>query len=154
MISEYEAKSVSNETTFAVDISDEEVLLDWLRALTEQVTQRLRHQGLKGRTIQLKVRFSDFTTLTRSHSLEEVTDVTAKVWKIVRELFYNRLPRPLQPVRLIGVGVSNFTGETDASQPDLFEALEDGRQKKLDELLDTMQSRFGRSVVRRGRRPT
>jgi DNA polymerase IV len=153
VVSEHEAKSVSNETTFAVDITDEEVLLEWLHALTEQVTQRLRIQGLKGRTIQLKVRLADFTTLTRSQTLEEVTDVTAKVWQIVRELFYNRLPRPLQPVRLVGVGVSNFTQEPEKVQPDLFDDLDGDRQKTLDALLDTMQSRFGRSVVRRGKKP-
>lgn len=153
VISEHEAKSVSNETTFAVDVSDEEILLEWLHALTEQVTQRLRGQGLKGRTVQLKVRLADFTTLTRSQSLQDVTDVTAKVWKIVRELFYNRLPRPLPPVRLVGVGVSNFTEERHGSQSDLFGEMEDGRQKKLDQLLDSMQSRFGRSVVHRGKKP-
>ncbi len=153
VVSEREAKSVSNETTFAVDISDEEVLLEWLHALTEQVTQRLRGQGLKGRTIQLKVRLADFTTLSRSHSLEEATDVTVRVWKIVKELFCNRLPRPLPPVRLVGVGVSNFDEGGQAVQPDLFEEVDDGRQKKLDKLLDRMQSRFGRSVVRRGRKP-
>ncbi len=153
VISEHEAKSVSNETTFAVDISDEEILLEWLHALTEQVTQRLRGQGLKGRTVQLKVRLADFTTLTRSQSLQDVTDVTAKVWKIVRELFYNRLPRPLPPVRLVGVGVSNFTEEAHGAQSDLFGEMEDGRQKKLDQLLDSMQSRFGRSVVHRGKKP-
>lgn len=153
VISEHEAKSISNETTFAVDVSDEEVLLEWLHALTEQVTQRLRGQGLKGRTVQLKVRFADFTTLTRSHSLDVPTDVTAKVWQIVGELFYNRLARPLEPVRLVGVGVSNFSEEVQSAQPDLFEEVEDGRQKRLDQLLDSMQSRFGRSVVRRGKKP-
>ena len=153
VISEHEAKSVSNETTFAVDISNEEVLLEWLHALTEQVTQRLRGQGLKGRTVQLKIRLADFTTLTRSHSLEKPSDVTANVWKIVRELFYNRLPRPLPPVRLVGVGVTNFTEKAQGAQPDLFDEVEEGRQKKLDQLLDSMQSRFGRSVVRRGKMP-
>jgi DNA polymerase IV len=153
VVSEHEAKSVSNETTFAVDISDEEVLLEWLHALTEQVTQRLRSQQLQGRTIQLKVRLSDFTTLTRSHTLEDVTDVTAKVWQIVRELFYNRIPRPLNPVRLLGVGVSNFEQQVGSAQSDLFDAAQSSRQKTLDALLDTMQSRFGRSVVRRGKKP-
>ncbi len=153
VVSEREAKSVSNETTFAVDISDEEVMLEWLHALTEQVTQRLRSQKLQGRTIHLKVRLSDFTTLTRSHTLEDVTDVTAKVWQIVRELFYNRLPRPLQQVRLLGVGVSNFDQEVASGQSDLFDDPQSSRQKTLDALLDTMQSRFGRTVVRRGKKP-
>jgi DNA polymerase IV len=68
-------------------------------------------------------------------------------------LFYNRLPRPLPPVRLVGVGVTNFTEKAQGAQPDLFDEVEEGRQKKLDQLLDSMQSRFGRSVVRRGKRP-
>jgi len=152
VVSEHEAKSVSNETTFAVDISDEEVLLEWLHALTEQVAQRLRGQELKGRTVQIKVRLADFTTLTRAHSLEEPTDITAEIWRVVKELFARRLPRPLQPVRLLGVGVSNFD-EEGGGQADLFADGERKRQKNLDKLLDQMQSRFGRKAIRRGKKP-
>lgn len=152
VVSESEAKSISNETTFAVDISDPRVMRDWLHALTEQVAWRLRAHELKGRTVQLKVRFSDFTTLTRSHSLEDVTDITAEIWRAVQTLFEQRLPRPLPPVRLLGVGVSNFS-EPLAQQGDLFAQQENEKQRRLDAVLDEMQSRFGRQKVRRGKMP-
>lgn len=152
VISEHEAKSISNETTFAVDISDSAVLLDWLHALTEQVAHRLRAHGLKGRTVQIKVRFADFTTLTRAQSLSGVTDITAEIWRAVQSLFCQRIPRPLPPVRLVGVGVSNF-GEEGERQEDLFASQEKVRQRKLDSLLDEMHSRFGGSIVSRGKTP-
>lgn len=152
VVSEHEAKSVSNETTFAVDITDPAVLQEWLHALTEQVAHRLRVQGLKGRTVQLKVRFADFTTLTRAQSLPAVTDITAEIWQVVQHLFSQRLPMPLQPVRLVGVGVSNF-GEEEGTQEDLFASQEKLRQRTLDSLLDEMHSRFGKSVVSRGKLP-
>jgi DNA polymerase-4 len=152
VVSEHEAKSISNETTFAVDISDVEVLHEWLHALTEQVAHRLRAHELKGRTVQLKVRFADFTTLTRAQSLPDVTDITADIWRAVQYLFKQRLPNPLPPVRLVGVGVSNF-GEEQGVQQDLFASEDKLRQRKLDSLLDEMHSRFGRSVVSRGKIP-
>ncbi|MDH5785506.1 MAG: DNA polymerase IV [Chromatiales bacterium] len=152
VVSESEAKSISNETTFAVDITDQKIMRDWLHSLTEQVAWRLRAHELKGRTVQIKVRFSDFTTLTRAHSLDEVTDITAEIWQAVQQLFEQRLPRPLPPVRLLGVGVSNFA-EPIASQGDLFAAEESEKQRRIDEVLDAMQSRFGRDKVQRGKRP-
>jgi len=149
VVSEQEAKSISNETTFAVDLSDRQAMREWLHALTEQVASRLRAHGLKGRTVQLKVRLADFTTLTRSQSLAEVTDITAQIWQAVQQLFEERLPRPLPPVRLLGVGVSNF-GEESGEQADLFAEAERKRQRNVDSVLDAMQSRFGRAAIRRG----
>lgn len=150
VVAEHEAKSVSNENTFAVDISDRELMRQWLHALTEQVTQRLRAQGLKGRTVQLKLRSADFTTFTRSHTLGGATDITAEIWRAVQELFEQRLPRPLPAVRLLGVGVSNFAAE-EQRQADLFDSGDRERQQKLDALVDRMQSRFGKGAIRRGK---
>lgn len=152
VVSESEAKSISNETTFAADLTEPGVMREWLHALTAQVAWRLRAQQLKGRTVQLKVRFSDFTTLTRAHSLEEVTDITAEIWRAVQYLFESRLPYPLPPVRLLGVGVSNFSDE-QPQQGDLFAGAVNEREQRLDSLLDTMQSRFGRGAIQRGKRP-
>jgi DNA polymerase-4 len=151
VISDQEAKSISNETTFAVDISDAEVLRQWLHALTEQVAQRLRGQGLKGRTVQLKVRLADFTTLTRAQTLDEPTDITARIRRTVSELFNQKLPRPLPPVRLLGVGMSNFAEE--ARQANLFAEPDRQRQQDLDRLLDQVQSRFGKTAIQRGEKP-
>jgi DNA polymerase-4 len=153
VVSESETKSISNETTFAVDLVEPGVMRDWLHALTEQVAWRLRAHQLKGRTVQIKVRLSDFTTLTRSHSLDDVTDITAEIWQAVQYLFAERLPRPLPPVRLLGVGISNFS-EPLPRQRDLFEQGEGERQRKIDSVLDEMQSRFGRGSIRRGKTPS
>jgi DNA polymerase-4 len=76
VIAEREAKSISHETTFEQDIDDLEVLRAWLLDLTEQVGWRLRRHRLRGRTVQLKVRFADFSLITRSQTLPEPTDIT------------------------------------------------------------------------------
>ena len=69
VVPEREAKSISHETTFEHDIDDLEVLRAWLVDLTEQVGRRLRQHELKGRTVHLKVRFADFSLITRSQTL-------------------------------------------------------------------------------------
>jgi DNA polymerase-4 len=152
VVSESEAKSISNETTFAVDISDKRIMRDWLHALTEQVAWRLRAHELKGRTIQIKVRLSDFTTVSRSHSLDDVTDVTAQIWRAVQTLFDHRLPQPLPPVRLLGVGITNFS-EPMPRQGDLFAEGDEKQQRRIDSVMDAMQSRFGRGAIHRGKKP-
>lgn len=152
VVSEQEAKSISNETTFGIDISERRIMRDWLHALTEQVAWRLRAHELKGRTIQIKVRLSDFTTLSRSHSLEGVTDITAEIWRTVQMLFDQRLPQPLPAVRLLGVGISNFS-EPLPRQGDLFSADDSEQQQRIDSVLDEMQTRFGRASIRRGKLP-
>ena len=76
VVPEREAKSISNETTFEHDIADMEVLRAWLVDLTEQVGCRVRQHGLRGRTVHLKVRFADFSLITRSQTLSEPTNVT------------------------------------------------------------------------------
>ena len=87
-----EAKSVSHETTFAKDIDDLEVLRAWALELTEQVARRLRRHKLLGRTVQLKVRFSDFQTITRATTLPRPTNVTEEIWRATEEMLSNRLP--------------------------------------------------------------
>ena len=77
VVPEREAKSISNETTFEHDIADMDVLRAWLVDLIEQVGCRLRRHGLRGRTVHLKVRFADFSLITRSQTLPEPTDITA-----------------------------------------------------------------------------
>ena len=144
---EQEAKSISHETTFAVDIADRQVLRAWLLELTEQVTARLRRAGLQGRTVQLKVRFGDFTTVTRSRSLPQATDTTTRVWEVVESLFDHHLPA-LRPVRLVGVGVSGFATPA-GSQGDLLGAERHERGRRVDQVVDTIRDRFGAAAVRR-----
>ena len=132
--------------------------------LTEQVAFRLRHNGYQGRTVQLKVRFGDFKTITRSLTLPEPSANTSVIWQTAKELFTTRLPTPLKPVRLIGVGVSGF--ETDAPctqhaspvQQELFdtqtttpEAQPGPTADALDNVTDAVKQRFGTAAMKRGR---
>ena len=146
VVSEHEAKSISHETTFARDISEREILHAWLLDLTEQVGYRLRRHGLQGRTVQLKVRFADFSTLTRAQTLAEPTDITAEIWRVAQLLFEQRLPQPLPPVRLLGVGVSGFDGEV-SGQTDLFGAQVRQRDGRIDSVMDQVTGRFGRAAL-------
>ena len=108
VVPEREAKSISHETTFEQDIDDLELLRAWLVDLTEQVGWRLRRHRLRGRTVQLKVRFADFSLITRSQTLPEPTDITHELWQAADEMLCRRLPAGHLAVRLLGMGVSGF----------------------------------------------
>src|SRR5216684_914134 len=86
VIPDREAKSISHETTFAEDIGRLDVLREWLMEQTEQVARRLRRHQLVGRTVQLKIRFQDFSTITRSQTLSEPTNITQEIWQAAAEL--------------------------------------------------------------------
>ena len=149
VVPEREAKSISHETTFEHDIDDLEVLRAWLVDLTEQVGWRLRRHGLRGRTVQLKVRFADFSTITRSQTLPEPTDITHELWQAADEMLCQRLPAGHLPVRLLGMGVSGFDAP-GVRQGLLFDQEERQKQADLDAATDQIRERFGSSALHRG----
>jgi len=149
VVPEREAKSISHETTFEHDIADLEVLRAWLVDLTEQVGCRLRRHELRGRTVQLKVRFADFSLITRSQTLPEPTNITDELWWTADELLCQRLPAGHLPVRLVGMGVSGLD-DTGLVQRMLFDQGDRQRQTRLDTVVDELQERFGARVIRRG----
>jgi DNA polymerase-4 len=144
---EQEAKSISHEKTFSSDIDDRSLLYAWLLELTEQVTCRLRRHGLKARTVNLKVRYDDFHTLTRAHTLFAPTNVTEEIWQAV-SLLFERIPSRQLRLRLLGVGVSNLVAGTQ-TQLDLFADPEHKRQSRLDEVADDIKAKFGSSSLQR-----
>lgn len=150
LVTDREVKSISHETTFAEDIQDEVLLRSQLSHLTEQVAWRLRQHGLKGKTVQLKLRYSDFRSLTRSLSLGSPTDNTDTLWQSVERLFIERIPRPLSPVRLIGMGLSGFDHQ-QGPQADLFAEQEEANTPVVDELSDAIRQRFGKGGIQRAR---
>ena len=152
VVSDSEAKSISNETTFDGDIGNRDTLRAWLMELTEQVCWRLRQHDLYGRTVHIKLRFPDFSTITRSHTLPEATQQTKLVWLAVMALFDNAMQKESRPLRLVGVGVSSLSDEMHRPQiqTDMFEQTNDTRQTQLDEVSDAINSRFGSSGIRRG----
>ncbi len=102
-----ETKSVSRETTFADDLTDPTMLKRVLSRLAEQVARDLRQAKLEGRTVQLKVRFADFETITRSHTLPLPISSTKALQREIELLFETKVTLSLG-VRLLGVGVSNL----------------------------------------------
>ncbi len=146
-----EAKSLSTETTFAQDIGARDVLRTWLLHLVEHLAGRLRHAGLHGRTIELKIRSSDFHTWTRSKALAEPTNSTDVLWQAAAELFERSLTDEMLPVRLLGVGASRLA-RADAVQGDLFDADLRERRTALDRTIDTIRQQFGTESIQRGNR--
>jgi DNA polymerase IV len=145
VVPDRETKSVSNETTFAADIADRAALRAILLQLVEQVSWRLRNSGLEGRTVQLKARYADFTTVTRARTLATPTSTTAVIWQAASALL-DRLPRPGRALRLIGIGVSGFE-EAMHGQAELFAATTAPAQ--VDRVADAIQEKFGAGAMRR-----
>jgi DNA polymerase-4 len=148
VIPDREAKSVSHETTFATDINDHDTLRAWITELAGQVGWRLRQHELRGRTINLKVRFADFQTITRAQTLSEPTDITGEISQIATELLEQCLPARRR-VRLLGVGVSGFESGRMV-QASLFPDEDRQKLQQLDEATDQIRERFGSSALQRG----
>jgi DNA polymerase-4 len=144
-----QAKSISTETTFAHDIADRHVLRRWLLDLVDHLGTRLRHAGVRARSIELKLRSSDFRTRTRSQSLADATDVTNVLWQAAQGLFERSLTPELLPIRLLGVGAAKLTRDT-VVQHDLFEDRTRQRQSALDRVVDAIRGQFGTDAIRRG----
>jgi DNA polymerase-4 len=149
VVPDREAKSISNETTFAEDIADPEVLRAWLVELVEQVARRLRSHGIKGRTVELKVRFADFKTISRSLTVTEPTNITQELLEAGNELLTTRLPSGHLPVRLLGFVVHNLDG-SGTSQQQLFDEPDRERHRELDRVADQITAKFGKRAIRRG----
>jgi DNA polymerase IV len=144
---EGEIKSVSNEETFAVDLTDLATIQRELHALVQRVAARLRHHGLRGRQVSLKVRYDDFTTVSRSRTLAAGIDHGGTLLRIVQELLA-RTEAGRRPVRLLGVGVADW-GETGTGQQELFgEPAQVVRHRALDRAVDQLNRRFGQGRIR------
>ena len=147
VIPDRDAKSISHETTFPADIEDPDVLRACLLDLTEQVARRLRQQSLRGRVVQIKLRFADFRTITRSRKLPQSTDSTDILWHAASTLLATSLTGPRLPLRLLGMGVSGIE-HLQLSQGTLFDDPQDHSQ--LDAVADTIRDRFGTDAIQRG----
>ncbi len=163
-------KSESAENTFEEDTADRELLRTWLLKQSERVGRNLRKQGLKGRTVTLKVKYADFTGLTRARTLKEPTSVTRVIYETAVALLEELNPKA--KLRLIGVGLSHFGMEAEAVQakevpltlplgpaPDAAETKNENaapgldlkREEALDAALDAIQNRFGKASLVRGK---
>lgn len=145
VIPEHQVKSIGRETTFARDVTDEMTLRRVLCQLVEDVGQRLRQAGRAGNTVKLKLRWADFTTITRQVTLEESTAYDDVILHAAESLLQANWPKG-RPVRLIGVAVSNLG--PPAMQLHLWDkSLE--KKQRLQAALDRVRERFGRDAIRR-----
>ncbi|MGO8686389.1 MAG: DNA polymerase IV [Candidatus Dormibacteria bacterium] len=142
-------KSISREETYDRDVAGVEQLRDRIRHLSADVGRRLRAAGLTARTVSLKLRLADFTTLTRQRPFDGGGDSDAEITAGALALLAVT-HRPGHPVRLLGVGVHHLE---DAAQLDLFSAPADDRERRLDATLDSLRRRFGPDALRRGADP-
>lgn len=143
------AKSISHETTFAADIYDVNAIEAWLLELTDQVARRMRRHRILGKTVQLKLRFPDFHTVTRSQMLAEPTDSTDELIAAGRELLQSTTDSLQRGLRLLGMGVSKLVHDRPIQQT-LFDQAEKQRLKKLDQTTDRIREKFGSPAMRRG----
>jgi len=157
---DHEAKSISRETTFDIDVVDFDHLSSIAMSLTESNCYRLRKAGLRARTVQIKVRYHDFSTVTRVKSLTTPTDATLEIWRAVRELMGTLPGKQRFSVRLIGVALSGFGEKSEISpQTDLFSVQQEtpdsdsltDKHKILDNLSDEFRVKFGKGALKRGR---
>jgi DNA polymerase-4 len=149
VVPDREAKSISTETTFPQDIDNRQVLRIWLLDLVDHLCGRLRQHGLRARTVELKIRSSDFRTRSRAQALPEATNSTDGLWQVAAELFERSLTRELLPVRLLGVGVTRLTSDSPV-QRGLFDGEARHRQGALDQAIDAIRGQFGTGAIQRG----
>ncbi|HEX2992514.1 MAG TPA: DNA polymerase IV [Anaerolineales bacterium] len=146
VVTEHETKSISQEVTFSKDVRDDKVLEETLREQSIEVARQLRKNNLAGKTIKLKIRWPDFTTLTRQTTLNDLTDQDDLIAKTALELMKS-VRKPYQAVRLIGVGVSGLG--TPIRQLGLWD-MDVERSRRLQQAMDTLNAKYGRDIIRKG----
>ncbi|MFZ9227507.1 MAG: DNA polymerase IV [Candidatus Nanopelagicales bacterium] len=142
-------KSVGNEETFSKDLDQAEDILREVLRLSEKVAARLRQAGLMGRTITLKVRFSNFSTITRSKTLLDPTDVAKEIYEVAKSLFEG-LKLDQVRVRLVGVRVEKLVEEDQANRQLMLGESEKG-WREIDKASDKANARFGEEAIKPAR---
>lgn len=148
-------QSISKETTFGEDITDEQQLRETLRWAAQEVGYLARHQALAGALVTLKLRLQPFETHSRSRTLSRRTASDQLIFQTAWELFASS-PWRGRPVRLIGIGLSGWEPTACPTQPDLFSTSESHpptlTNLKLDQTLDTIRDKLGDGLIQRGMR--
>ena len=146
IVTEHETKSISQEITYSKDVRDDAVLQKTLHEMSAEVGKQLRRNNLAGKTIKLKLRWPDFTTLTRQITLTNPTDQDEEIERVAHELL-RAVRKPFQAVRLIGVGVTGL-GQP-IRQLGLWDTNSE-KERKLQEVVEELQEKYGRNVIKRG----
>jgi DNA polymerase-4 len=142
-----DAKSVSAETTFDVDIAAMSELVPVLRALSEKVSARLKKSGIAGRTVVLKLKTQDFKTRTRNRQLSDPTRLADRIFQTGLELL--RKEADGTKFRLLGIGVGDLSDDDRADPPDLVD-VHSRKRAMAEGAIDTLRGKFGRKAVETG----
>jgi DNA polymerase IV len=146
VVTEHETKSISQEITFSKDVRDDGVLVKTIREMSAQVGTQLRKNNLAGKTIKLKIRWPDFTTLTRQATLNDPTDQDDVIAKTALELL-SVVRKSNQAVRLIGVGISGLG--TPIRQLGLWD-MDVEKSRRLQEAMDELRDKYGKNIIQQG----
>src|SRR4051794_15227317 len=139
-------KSIGHEETFPRDVDDPAVVLRELLRLSERTAARLREQGYAAKTISIKVRFADFTTITRSRTIRLPTDTGRDVYEVARDLFI-ALGLQRARLRLVGVRAESLVPASQAARQLLLGERDSG-WREADQAVDRASRRFGVGSVR------
>lgn len=144
-----EMKSISAEETLPYDTNDRNLLSKKLRDHADEVSESLRRHGRIGKTIGIKIKFSDFTAVTRAKTISRATDISQVILLTARRLLEDQ-PLP-KKVRLIGLEVSNLSENAGDAQMHLFPVgADEEREKEVDKAMDEIREKYGRKVIKRG----
>jgi len=148
VLADNETLSISNEFTFDKDTGDRTAVMDSLMHLSEKVSRRLRKAGVKGRTISVKVRFSNFKTYTRSVTSFPPTDMEGEIYRKASALTEEFLSQK-KDIRLLGVKASNL--EDSSCMSDLFqgESPSEKKRENIRKALDRILDKYGEGSIRR-----
>lgn len=142
-------KSIGNEETFARDVDDPEIVLREILRLSERSAHRLRLRDLKGRTISIKVKFADFTQLTRSRTLNEATNLTQEIYAVAKSL-YEGLNLDRARIRLVGVRIEGLVTKDEVATQLILGAPDHG-WSDAESAVDKASARFGHGALRPAR---
>ena len=151
VVPDWEPKSIGTETTFDEDTDDRELLLRTILELSDHVAERLRKDDYRARKVTLKLRYSNFSTHTKQHSLDRLIQTGEEIAAIARELF-GQFPLN-RKIRLIGVSAGDLRHDDDEPQQlALFAAPDDKKAEKerLSHTVDEIKKKFGADSLRRG----
>ena len=143
-------KSISSERTLGEDTDDKKLLNKYLLKQSEEVARQLRKEGVKARTIALKLKHADFKQFTRSKTIDTPTQSSETIYRYAVRLLDDY--RLTQKIRLIGVGTSGFKSTDRPVQLNLFDRVKesDHTWEKVDRTMETITKKFGRDAIKRG----
>lgn len=143
------AKSVGTESTFPQDVVDRRELIRTFAAQVDEVSWRLRRAGIEAATVTLKLRFSDFKTITRAESFKPPSALFAELWEVADRLFGLHVASHDKPIRLLGITASNLRS-AGTGQGLLFSQTDHKRHAAVDQVGDQIRRRFGYDAFQRG----